>query len=137
MNSRPYPTKSTTTFIPACRIQRMPEADDTKPFSIEIEDHGATALVRCRGKLLAGYTDLLHVPVSHLLADHKRLILDLSDLTHMDSMGLGALVRIYVASKSRGTSLELRNLGQKVRDLLIMTNLLPAFTITGERNIRM
>jgi len=55
----------------------------------------------------------------------------------MDSMGLGALVRIYVSSKTHGTNLELRNLGQKIRDLLILTNLLPAFTITGERDIRM
>ena len=115
----------------------MPEADTPKPFSIEIEDHGTTALVRCHGKLLVGYTDLLHVPVSHLLADHKRIILDLSDLTHMDSMGLGALVRIYVGAQTKGCELELRHLGPKIRDLLILTNLLPAFTITGERNIRM
>jgi anti-anti-sigma factor len=115
----------------------MLESTPERPFTLDIEDSGATAIVRCHGKLLAGYTDLLHVPVSHLLADHQRIVLDLSDLTHMDSMGLGALVRIYVASKNRGTTLELRNLGKKVRDLLIMTNLLPAFTITGEHNIRM
>ena len=52
-------------------------------------------------------------------------------------MGLGALVRIYVGSQTKGCSLELRHLGPKIRDLLILTNLLPAFTITGERNIRM
>jgi anti-anti-sigma factor len=115
----------------------MPEPATAKPFTLEIEDSGATAIARCHGKLIAGYTDLLHVPVSHLLADHQRIVLDLSDLTHMDSMGLGALVRIYVASKNKGCALELRNLGLKVRDLLILTNLLPAFTITGERNIRM
>ena len=55
----------------------------------------------------------------------------------MDSMGLGTLVRLYVHSKNKGCDLELRNLGQKIRDLLILTNLLPAFTVTGERNIRM
>jgi anti-anti-sigma factor len=115
----------------------MPELNPEKPFTITIEEHGTTATVRCHGKLIVGYTDLLHVPVSHLLADHQRIILDLSDLTHMDSMGLGALVRIYVGAKSKGVTLELRNLGQKIRDLLILTNLLPAFTITGERNIRM
>ena len=115
----------------------MPEAATPKPFFVEIEDHGATALVRCHGKLLAGYTDLLYHPVSALLPTHQRVILDLSHLTHMDSMGLGALARIYVAAKNRGCALELRNLGQKIRDLLILTNLLPAFTITGERNIRM
>jgi hypothetical protein len=94
----------------------MPEPTSPEPFSIEIEDSGTTALVRCHGKLLVGNTDLLHVPVSHLLA---------------------ALVRIYVGAQSKGCALELRHLGPKIRDLLILTNLLPAFTITGERNIRM
>jgi len=51
----------------------------------------------------------------------------------MDSMGLGALVRIYVHAKTRGTTVELRNLSPRIRDLLILTNLLPAFALTGER----
>jgi anti-anti-sigma factor len=107
------------------------------PFTLEIEDHGSTAVVRCHGKLLAGFTDLLYVPVSQLLPTHQRLILDLADLTHMDSMGLGALVRIYVSAGTKGCQLELRHLGKKVRDLLIMTNLLSSFTIVGEHDIRM
>jgi anti-anti-sigma factor len=107
------------------------------PFTLEVEDRGGTALVRCHGRLVAGITDLLYVPVSQLLPTHQRLILDLSDLTHMDSMGLGALVRLYVSARTKGCSLELLNLGKKVRELLIMTNLLPAFTIVGEHDIRM
>ena len=107
------------------------------PFSLEIEDSGRTAVVRCHGKLVAGATELLYVPVSQLLPTHQRLILDLADLTHMDSMGLGALARIYVSANTKGCSLELLHLGKKVRDLLIMTNLLPAFTIVGEHDIRM
>jgi anti-anti-sigma factor len=114
----------------------MPAA--TPPsFTLEIEDRGSTAVIRCRGKLLAGSTDLLYVPVSQLLPTHQRLILDLADLTHMDSMGLGALVRIYVSARTKGCELQLHHLGKKVRDLLIMTNLLPAFTIVGEHDIRM
>jgi anti-anti-sigma factor len=107
------------------------------PFTLEIEDRGSTAVVRCHGKLLAGHTELLYAPVSQLLPTHRRVILDLSDLTHMDSMGLGALVRIYVSARTKGCELELRHIGKKVRDLLIMTNLLPAFTIVGEHDIRM
>src|ERR1700728_1117604 len=99
----------------------------TPPFTLEIEDRGSTAVVRCHGKLLAGHTELLYAPVSELLPTHQRVILDLSDLTHMDSMGLGALVRIYVSARTKGCELELRHIGKKVRDLLIMTNLLPAF----------
>jgi len=115
----------------------MTEAATPKPFSLEIEGEGDTAIVRCHGKLVAGHTDFLYLSVSQILGTHQRVILDLSDLTHMDSMGLGALVRLYVSAQTKGCSLELRNLGQKVRDLLILTNLLPAFTVIGERDIRM
>jgi anti-anti-sigma factor len=114
----------------------MPEAATPPPFTLEIEDHGTTAVVRCHGKLVYGVTDLLYVPISQLVPTHQRIVLDLSDLSHMDSMGLGSLVRIYATAKARGCTIELHNLGKKVRELLIMTNLLPAFTITGERNIR-
>jgi anti-anti-sigma factor len=107
------------------------------PFTLEIEDRGATAVVRCHGKLVWGVTELLYAPVSQLLPTHQRIILDLSGLTHMDSMGLGTLVRLYVSAQTRGCSLELRHIGKKVRELLIMTNLLPAFTAVGEHDIRM
>jgi anti-anti-sigma factor len=107
------------------------------PFTLEIEDRGSTAVIRCRGKLLAGSTDLLYAPVSQLLPAHQRLILDLADLTHMDSMGLGALARLYVSASTKGCELQLLHLGKKVRELLVMTNLLPAFTIVGEHDIRM
>jgi len=115
----------------------MPASTTPPPFTLEIEDHGSTAVVRCHGKLVAGVTELLYAPVSQLLPTHQRLILDLSHLTHMDSMGLGALVRLYVSSLTKGCELELRHIGKKVRDLLIMTNLLPAFTVIGEHDIRM
>ena len=114
----------------------MPDAVTPPPFTLEIEDRGTTAFVRCHGKLLAGHADLLYLPVAHLLPTHRRIVLDLSGLTQMDSMGLGALVRLYVSARNQGCTLELRNLGTKVRDLLIMTNLLPAFTEIGEHNIR-
>jgi anti-anti-sigma factor len=115
----------------------MSVAATPPPFTLEIEDRGSTAVVRCHGKLLAGHTELLYAPVSQLLPTHQRVILDLSDLTHMDSMGLGSLVHLYVSARTKGCELELRHIGKKVRDLLIMTNLLPAFTIVGEHDIRM
>ena len=100
------------------------------PFHIEIEDQGTTAVIRCHGKLTANYADLLYAPVSALLPNHQRVILDLAHLTHMDSMGLGNVVRLYVHGKNHGTTVELRNLTPRIRVLLILTNLLPAFAIT-------
>jgi anti-anti-sigma factor len=105
--------------------------------TLTIENKRETVIVVCHGKLLAGHTDLLYRPVSELIPDHKHIILDLAELTQMDSMGLGTLVRLYVSAKSKGSTIELRNLGKKVRELLILTNLLPVFSIVGEHKIWM
>jgi anti-anti-sigma factor len=86
------------------------------------------------GKLTVGHAEQLYTPVSALLPQHQLIILDLARLTQMDSMGLGTLVRLYVHAKNRGTAVELRNLNPRVRELLILTNLLPAFALTSERD---
>jgi anti-anti-sigma factor len=55
----------------------------------------------------------------------------------MDSMGLGALIRLYVSARSAGCDLELINLGKRIRQLLGVTNLLSVFTVIGETGIKM
>jgi hypothetical protein len=45
-----------------------------------------------------------------LLPEHKRIILDLTELTRMGSLGLGTLARLYLSAHSAGCSLELMNL---------------------------
>ena len=64
-------------------------------------------------------------------------MLDLAELTHMDSLGIGTLVRLYVSGKSAGCALELANLGKPVRHLLGITHVLSVFGTVGENCIRM
>jgi anti-sigma B factor antagonist len=100
-------------------------------------DHAANAaVVRCRGKLVAGVNNFLYIKVSELIPGTKRIVLDLTDLTFMDSTGLGTLVRLYVAARSAGCNFELINLGKRIRELLGIANLLSVFTIIGEDDIR-
>ncbi len=101
-------------------------------FSLDIDRTDDEAVVRCHGKLVAGVTDLLYREVSQLIPNTKRIVLDLTDLTHMDSMGLGTLVRLWVSTKSADCELELVNLGPRIRHLLGVTNLLSVFTVIGE-----
>jgi len=110
--------------------------DPNAPLTLDIERTGTTAIVHCHGKLVSGVQDKLYTQVRDLMPDHKRVVLDLSDLARVDSMGLGALVRLYVHARSVGCSLELTHLGKQVRQLLGMTNLLSVFTIIGEHNIK-
>ena len=115
----------------------MSDAAAPSLLMLDVERAGDVAVVRCHGRLTAGVTDVLHAKVSQLIPDYKRIVLDLTDLTHMDSMGLGALMRLYVSAKPAGCSLELINLGARIRQLLGLTNLLSVFTIIGENNIKM
>ena len=112
---------------------------DTKPkaLTLDIKIKGTAAIVKCHGKLVSGVNDMLYNRVRDLMSTHKRVILDLTDLAHLDSMSLGTLVRLYVHSRSAGCSFELINLGPKVRQLLGMTNLLSVFSIIGEHNIKL
>jgi anti-sigma B factor antagonist len=105
--------------------------------TLEIERTGNAAVVKCRGKLVAGVNDILYIHVSRLIPDTRRIVLDLTDLTHMDSMGLGTVVRLYVSTRSAGCDLELINLGKRIRQLLGVTNLLSVFTVIGESGVKM
>jgi anti-sigma B factor antagonist len=105
--------------------------------TLEIERAHGKAIVRCKGRLVSGVEDVLYTEVRQLFPDSKRVTLDLTDLTHMDSMGLGALVRLYVSARSAGCELVLLNLGRQVRQLLGMTNLLSVFVVIGEHGIRL
>ena len=105
--------------------------------TLDVDRTGNAAVVRCSGRLVAGVNDLLYLEVSQLIPGSKRIVLDLTDLTHMDSTGLGTVVRLYVSAKSAGCVLELINLGKRIRQLLGVTNLLSVFKVIGEHNVRM
>jgi len=81
--------------------------------------------------------NILRTEVQKLIKPGARIVLDLTNVTHCDSMGLGAVISLYVSSKSAGCRLELINLGQKVRQLFSMTNLLSLFEPATDRSCRM
>ncbi len=114
----------------------MPGEATASHLTLDVDRTGNAAVVRCSGRLVAGVNDLLYLEVSQLIPGYKRIVLDLTDLTHMDSTGLGTVVRLYVSAKSAGCVLELINLGKRIRQLLGVTNLLSVFTVIGEQNIR-
>jgi anti-sigma B factor antagonist len=103
---------------------------------IAVVEAGDATTIKCTGKLVAGATGPLYEEVCRVTPQTKRVVLDFSDLSFMDSMGLGTVVRIYVHTKAAGVELQLVNVGKRIRDLLGMTHLLDVFTICGEHTIR-
>lgn len=115
----------------------MPDPAAARRLALEVDRTGGAPVVHCSGKLVAGVNDRLYREVSQLIPGSPRIVLDLKHLTHMDSMGVGTLVRLYVSAKSAGCVLELINMGTSVRQLLGITHLLSVFQTIGENNIRM
>lgn len=115
----------------------MPDQTPANALMLDVKRAGNTVVVKCDGKLVAGVNDILYARVSRLIPDSKRIVLDLTNLTRVDSMGLGTLVRLYVSARSAGCSLELVNLGKQVRQLLGTTGLMSVFVIIGEHGIKM
>jgi anti-sigma B factor antagonist len=105
--------------------------------TVHIERSPDATFVRCHGELVAGVTDILYGEVRPLIPDTKRITLDFKELTYLDSMGIGTVIRLYVSAKSAGCSLELANIGARVRQILGITHLLSILTVIGENNIRM
>lgn len=113
----------------------MPNATVVNSVTLKIERKGSTAIVHCHGRLVAGVTSEFFAKVRPLLPECKRVVLDLTELKYVDSMGLGTLVRLYVSAKSAGSCLELINLGKQVRELLGVTHLLSLFGEMCEKGV--
>lgn len=114
-------------------------SDNVSPRGLELYVvlNGNVPTVKCSGRLVAGVNDRLYREVSALIPNSKRIVLDFTDVTHMDSMGLGTLVRLYVSAKSAGAVIELMNPGKSIRHLLGITHMMQVFQTVGENGIRM
>ena len=60
---------------------------------------------------------------------HRNLLLNLADVSYIDSSGIGELVSAFTAVSNQGGSLKLLNLTKKVHDLLQITKLYTVFDV--------
>lgn len=58
---------------------------------------------------------------------HKNLVLNLADITYVDSSGLGELVACHLTAERGGATIKLANAGYRMQDLLVLTKLLTIF----------
>jgi anti-sigma B factor antagonist len=112
----------------------MPE-ESVKILTFEIERDGDTAVVKCHGRLVLGTSEELYQAVKPLLPQTKVVVVDLADLTYVDSMGLGTLVRLYASARQGGCDFQLLHLGKQLRNVLKMTNLLSVFAQAEDHGV--
>ena len=100
--------------------------DATAPaHELALETHhteGETTVV-CVGKIVSDTTPLLVSTVQPLIPGTKRLVLDLTNVSYVDSSGIGALVRLWVSTKKADCEFRVINLNERIKDLLRISNL--------------
>ena len=87
-----------------------------------------------KGKITIGVGDIaLREAVDETLeGGSKNILINLHDVTTIDSSGIGELVSAYTTVTNRGGKLKLLHLPPKVQDILQITQLVTVFDIFDE-----
>jgi anti-anti-sigma factor len=103
---------------------------------VEVRKAKDVVIVDLQGKLLAGVGDeILRNVVNELLAEGwKKILLNLSEVTSVDSAGTGELVASLKVSERFGAKLKLLNLHERVRKSLHLADLLPVFEVFDDES---
>jgi anti-sigma B factor antagonist len=101
---------------------------------VEVRKKGDVVIVDMTGRLVGGIGDeILRNVVNELLAeDWKKILLNLSGVTAIDSAGIGELVASLKTVSHLGASLRILNLNERVRLALHLGRLLPLFEVHGD-----
>jgi anti-sigma B factor antagonist len=90
---------------------------------------GDVVILDLKGNLVRGVGDeMLRDAVDRLLADRSgKLLINLSDVTFLDSSGIGELVASKKVADQLGTKLKLMQLPERVKHTLKLSLILPLF----------
>lgn len=95
---------------------------------LESRPIGEVFVVQCHGRLVAGNEVFtLHSQVGDAIDKYGDVVLQLDDLEFVDSSGLGAMMRLMQAARSKGGDVKLSGIPPRIRKILQLTHLLPQF----------
>ncbi len=102
-----------------------------KELSITERQSDSVVILDLKGSIRLGESNIeLHKTVRLLVErGEKNVLLNLAEVKHIDSTGLGGLIAAYITLKKNDGVLKLLNLTEKVRDLMVITKLLTVFNV--------
>jgi len=87
-------------------------------------------VVDCSGRIVFGEeSSLLRDTVKKIISENKRIVLNLGEVSYIDSGGLGTLVSLHTSAQNAGGTIKLAILTKRVGDLLQVTKLLTVFDV--------
>jgi anti-sigma B factor antagonist len=91
---------------------------------LEIVSQGSVGVIRCRGRLIYGLEAAALVRTfRQMLNTSKQIVLQMAEVTQIDSGGIGALGEAYVAARNRDAEIKLAALSSRVSEVLRITGL--------------
>jgi anti-sigma B factor antagonist len=109
---------------------------DQNELTLDIEVLADVATVRCAGKLTLTSASRFRHEVKRLLSQARVVIIDLTGLTMMDSLGLGTIASLYASARNAGRDLHVVNIGPRIREMFSVSRLLSLFEEAGKANVR-
>jgi anti-sigma B factor antagonist len=91
---------------------------------------GDVSIVDCTGRIILGEEcAAIRDHVKKLLAESPNVVLNLAEVSYVDSSGVGVLTSLYTSAQAAKGSIKLAGLTTRVRDLLQITKLVTIFEI--------
>lgn len=91
---------------------------------------GPVTVLALSGKLTLDVAGQLKGKVTNLLSGGKKqIVLNLGDVSYIDSSGLGELVSCHTTATRENGAVKLANVGKKGTDLLVITKLNMVFDV--------
>jgi anti-sigma B factor antagonist len=92
---------------------------------------GEITVVELKGKITIGVGDLQMREAIHAVLNEgsRKLIVDMSQVTTIDSSGVGELVGCFTTATHKGAKMKLMNLPAKISDVLTVTQLITVFDV--------
>lgn len=87
-------------------------------------------IVECSGRLVLGEesANLRHLVRDHL-SQNKHVVIDLGNVSYIDSSGIGILAGLYTTARKTGGAIKLANLDPRLQDMLQITKLFTVFEV--------
>ena len=98
---------------------------------INTRNRDGVTILDLKGKITIGVGDVaLRQAVQEALnSGTTKLLVNMGDVTTIDSSGVGELVSAYTTVTNRGGKLKLANIPDKVSDILTITQLITVFDV--------
>jgi anti-sigma B factor antagonist len=107
------------------------EEENTVALKMTNREVDGVSVVALDGRIVLGEeSNALREKVKGLIAEGKtKVVLNMANITFIDSAGLGTLVAAHHSAKSQGAALKLAHLGSKFQEVLQITKLLTVFDV--------